>query len=62
VKYNVADMSQTQFSSWLMPIVDRSLFESRERLMTLLSQNANRDALETEFREFMKVIVVWHLS
>ena len=52
MKYNIADMSQTQFSSWLMPIVDRSLFESRERLMTLLSQNADRDALETEFREF----------
>ena len=52
MKCNIADMSQTQFSSWLMPIVDRSLFESRERLMTLLSQNADRDALEAEFREF----------
>ena len=52
MKYNIVDMSQTQFSSWLMPIVDRSLFESRERLMTLLSQNADRDALEAEFREF----------
>ena len=45
-------MTRAQFSTWLVPIVDRPLFESRERLVVLLAENAHRDALESEFREF----------
>ena len=52
MKHNITDMTHTQFSTWLMPIVDRSLFESRERLVALLAENADREALESEFREF----------
>lgn len=49
---NITDMTQAQFTTWLTPIIDCSLFESRERLVALLAENANRDALETEFSEF----------
>ena len=52
MKHNITDMTHAQFSTWLMPIVDISLFESRERLVELLAKNADRDALESEFREF----------
>ena len=45
-------MTHAQFSIWLMPIVNISLFESRERLVELLAKNAGRDTLESEFREF----------
>ena len=34
------------------PIINCPLFESRERLVALLAKNADRDALEAEFREF----------
>ena len=49
---NIVDMTHEQFSTWLMPIVNISLFESRERLVELLAKNADRNALESEFREF----------
>lgn len=49
---NITDMPQAQFTTWLTPIITCSLFESRERLVALLAENANRDALETEFIEF----------
>ncbi|MDE0014405.1 MAG: hypothetical protein OXU36_24895 [Candidatus Poribacteria bacterium] len=52
MKYNITDMTHTQFSNWLMPMVDCPLFESRERLVALLAKNADRAALETELREF----------
>ena len=48
----ITDMTHAQLSTWLMPIVDGSLFESRERLVSLLAENTDRDALESEFREF----------
>ena len=38
----------------LQPFVERLLFTSRERLVALLSQDAERAALETEFREFFE--------
>ena len=50
--HNIADMTHAQFSTWLVPIVDCPLFESRERLVVLLAENADRDALETELQEF----------
>ena len=50
--HDITDMTRAQFSTWLVPIVDRPLFESRERLVVLFAENAHRDALESEFREF----------
>ena len=38
----------------LQPFVERLLFTSRERLVALLAQAADRAALETEFREFFE--------
>ena len=52
MKHDIAAMTHTQFSTWLIPMVDCSLFESRERLVSLLVENTNRDALEAELREF----------
>ncbi|MXV73516.1 hypothetical protein F4Z99_04460 [Candidatus Poribacteria bacterium] len=49
---NIINMTQTQFSTWLVPIVDRPLFASRERLVALLAENADRAALEAELQEF----------
>ena len=49
---DITDMAHAAFSTWLTPIINRPLFESRERLIALLAKNADRDALETEFREF----------
>ena len=48
----ITEMTHAQLSTWLMPIVDRLLFESRERLVSLLAENTDRDALASEFREF----------
>ena len=50
--YDITKMTHAQFSTWLVPIVDRPLFESRERLVALLTENADREVLETEFQEF----------
>ena len=50
--HDITDMTRAQFSTWLVPIVDRPLFESRERLVALLAENADRAALETELQEF----------
>ncbi|MYK16796.1 hypothetical protein F4055_01325 [Candidatus Poribacteria bacterium] len=52
MKHDITGMSHAQFSTWLTPMVDRALFEARERLVSLLAENADRDALEAEFREF----------
>ena len=48
----ITDMTHAQLSTWLMPIIDGSLFESRERLVSLLAENTDREALASEFREF----------
>ena len=50
--HNTADMTHAQFSHWLTPIVEQFLFESRERLVVLLAENAEREALVAELREF----------
>ena len=52
MKHDITDMTHTQFSTWLTPIVERSLFESRERLVALLTENTDRESLVAEFREF----------
>ena len=49
---DITKMTHAAFSTWLTPIITCSLFESRERLVALLAENANRDALETELQEF----------
>ena len=50
--YSITKMTYTQFSTWLVPIIDCPFFESRERLVALLAENVDRDALETELQEF----------
>ena len=50
--HDITTMRHAQFSTWLVPIVDCPLFESRERLVALLAENADRDALEAELQEF----------
>ena len=52
MKHNITGMTHTQFSTWLTPIVNCPLFESRERLVALLTENSDRAALETELQEF----------
>lgn len=50
--HDITKMTHAQFSTWLVPIIDRPFFESRERLVVLLAENADRAALETELQEF----------
>ncbi len=50
--HNITDLTHAQFSTWLVPITGLPFFESRERLVALLAENADRDALETELQEF----------
>ena len=50
--HDITAMTHTQFSAWLVPIIDRPFFESRERLVALLAENADRAALDTELQEF----------
>ena len=52
MKHNITGMPHAQFSDWLTPIVNCPIFESRERFVALLAENADRDALETELQEF----------
>ena len=52
MRHDITKMTHAQFNTWLAPIVDRPLFESRERLVALLTENADRETLETEFQEF----------
>ena len=52
MKHDITDMTHAQLSTWLTPIVERSLFESRERLVALLAENADRESLVAELREF----------
>lgn len=52
MKHDITDMTHAQFSDWLTPIVAQFLFESRERLVVLLAENAEREALVSELREF----------
>ena len=50
--HDITSMTHAAFSTWLTPIINCSLFESRERLVALLAENADRESLDTEFREF----------
>ena len=48
----LTELTPGEFREWLGFRVNLALFASHERLVGLLAENANRDALETEFREF----------
>ena len=50
--HDITAMTHAEFSAWLVPIIDRPFFQSRERLVALLAENADRAALETELQEF----------
>lgn len=50
--HDITDMTHAQFSTWLVPIIGLPFFESRERFVVLLAENADRDALELELQEF----------
>ena len=50
--HDITKMTDARFNAWLVLIIDCSFFESRERLVALLAENADRDALETELQEF----------
>ena len=52
MEHDIVDMTHVQFSTWLTPIINCSFFESRERFIALLAENADRDALEAELCEF----------
>ena len=52
MSHDITRMTHAAFTTWLTPIINCSLFESRERLVALLAQNAARDALGVELCEF----------
>ena len=49
---NVTEFTSEQFRAWVQSLVNESLFESRERLVALLTNNSDRAALEAELRDF----------
>lgn len=51
---NVTEFTPEQFREWIQALVNEPLFESRERLVALLTNNADRAALETELRDFFE--------
>ena len=51
---DITKLTPEQFHEWIQSIVDETLFESRERLVTLLTENATKAALEEEFRDFFE--------
>ena len=51
---NITELTPEQFREWVQSIVDESLFASRGRLVTLLAENADKAALEEEFRDFFE--------
>ena len=48
----ITDMSPTQFRNWLHQILNNSLFTDQNKLIYLLSQNADRETITEGFREF----------
>lgn len=54
MKRDLTELTHEEFHEWIQSIVNETLFESRNRLATLLTENANRAALEEEFRDFFE--------
>lgn len=55
--YSASEMEDTivhsaQFNDWFASILEKDIFVSRERLVTLLAEGAPHEELEEEFREF----------
>ena len=53
-KLPLKDMTDKQFREWLLPIVEHTLFVYRERILELLTIDADRDTLTEAFREFFE--------
>ena len=53
-KLALTDMSPRQLRDWLCPIVNEALFEDRDKLLALLSENADREDLTEGFRSFFE--------
>ena len=51
---NITEFTSEQFRDGVQPLVNESLFESRERLVALLANRADKAALEAEFRIFFE--------
>ena len=49
---DLTELTLEQFHEWIQSIVNETLFESRDRLATLLTENADKVALAEEFRDF----------
>lgn len=50
----IQKMSLEEFRIWVLPIIEGTLFPSRDRLVRLLADTADRAAIETEFREYFE--------
>ncbi len=55
---DLTELTHAQFCAWLESIVNSAFFASRARLTALLAENATKDVLEDEFREFFEGIGV----
>ena len=53
-KLSVTDMTSTQFREWCLLIVSDVLFSDRDKLVTLLAQNTDRETLTEGFRAFFE--------
>ena len=53
-KLPLKDMTDKQLREWLLPIVEHTLFVYRERILELLTIDADRDTLTEAFREFFE--------
>ncbi len=51
---DVTTLTPKQFREWVGSVVKDSLFTARDRLVVLLAEDADRVALEEEFREFFE--------
>ena len=51
---DLTELTHAQLCDWLDPIVNSAFFDSRGCLTALLAENATKDALEKEFREFFE--------
>ena len=49
-KLVLTDMSPVQFRKWLRPLMNEPLFEDRDKLITLLAQDTDRETLTEGFR------------
>ena len=54
MKRDLTELTPEQFHEWIQSIVNETLFESRDRLFTLLTENADKVALAEEFRDFFE--------